>query len=1330
MKGSFRIISIAFASILSIGALNARVGEHDKDGSAEGGKQTLAAGCAPATAATELKLNNVRALIQSGGDMWWDFETAQYEVPKGSDQHSIFAGSLWMGGVDVNEQLKLAALRFRQGNDYWTGPLTVDGDASVDPQTCKKYDQHFPINRGAVQKHKFCTSNPSECPNYEIPETIKNWPAHGDVSKNQDFFLAPFKDDNDNGFYDPENGDYPWYDLEGEIDCKTDRTVTLFGDKTLWWVFNDKGNVHTESQGDPIGMEVKAQAFAFSTNDAVNNMTFYNYELINRGTQTLNETYFAQWVDADLGCFNDDYVGCDVGRGLGYAFNGDNFDENCQGNKGYGSNPPAVGVDFFEGPYQDSTGKDNKTGIGPNQALDGNGIGYGDGIIDNERFGMRHFFFHNNCQSGPRCDPQIATEYYNMMSGFWLDGTRMVYGGNGHVGDPDATDLEADFMFPGSSDPKNWGTGGEDPGFPWTEVSAGNQPGDRRFLQSAGPFTLKPGDVNNITVGVVWARAASGDAQASVQSLKVADEKAQSLFDNCFEVLDGPHAPELNIQELDKELILTLSNPGSSNNANEDYAEVDPFIPEQIVETNVQYKFDSTTGQYEKIVTEDTMQLDRKFRFQGYKIFQVKDETVGPDQLDNPDLAREIIQVDVKDSIDKIVNFEFDSDIGHSVPVVKADSVNQGISHSFKVTEDQFAQGDPELINHKKYHFIAVAYAHNNFKDFDPNDPDKLDGQKEPYLGSRQTAGGQSIVPVTGIPHIPRPEKNGTDLNAEYGDGIPVTRIEGQGNGGLVLDLTEQTEERLLEKDTVAHPTYLAGKGPIDIKVVDPLELPDARFELKVKDDTAASLDEAYWQLVNLDNGDTVNSTQTIDIRNEQLIPEWGISITVAQQTYTEETDNGKYTPPLNSSLEYADSSKQWLAGLSDQEGFDYRNWIRCGTQQEESQAKWDDYVGRCDQERYEQLIGGTWAPFNAVAVKPREHMPLTSDIKAQVNSSASDFGSNQSVDIVFTDNKSKWTRCPVLENQHDDTRAQGGAKKLGLRQAPSVDKNGNPDGSGTIGMGWFPGYAINLETGERLNMAFSEDSWLALENGRDMQWNPTSNMTTTFSNPTSPQGKLFGGKHYIYVFDSRQDIDQSFMPPYDQGQFIYDKIKGGFDNSLERQRVWSPCIWVGAPMRAEEEELLSTEARVRLRVAKKYEKFQTSAQPENNNNPMYRFDTKGSATETNVKETAKEMLDTIKVVPNPYYAFSSYEEDKLDNKIKIVNLPQECTVKIFNVSGTLIRTLKKDNDLTWLEWDLKNEARIPIASGVYIMHVDAPGIGEKVLKWFGVMRPQDLDNF
>jgi hypothetical protein len=43
-------------------------------------------------------------------------------------------------------------------------------------------------------------------------------------------------------------------------------TKYLKGDQTIWWVFNDKGNVHTETGGESIGLEIRAQAFAFLNN--------------------------------------------------------------------------------------------------------------------------------------------------------------------------------------------------------------------------------------------------------------------------------------------------------------------------------------------------------------------------------------------------------------------------------------------------------------------------------------------------------------------------------------------------------------------------------------------------------------------------------------------------------------------------------------------------------------------------------------------------------------------------------------------------------------------------------------------------------------------------------------------------------------------------------------------------------------------------------------------------------------------------------------------------------------------------------------------------------
>ncbi|MGV3630650.1 MAG: T9SS C-terminal target domain-containing protein, partial [Bacteroidota bacterium] len=859
----FLLAFVAFANTLW--AYNHNQGKEKKG--TNSGAVVNKANCAPATAKLNMNFNDVNALLEAGGILFLDRANgvAAYEVPKGSGLTAIYSGALWMGGTDVNGQLKLAAQTFRQGIDFWTGPLTVTagsgdynplqpvgdnvrrdfGEANIDPNQCIAYDKFYTIRKAEIIKFNIWyestlpgaePEDDIEEPSSELMNRLVNWPAHGDVSLGQDFYLAPFYDRDQNGVYDVAAGDHPWYDDilgRDDISCGSDRRISLFGDETHWWVFNDKGNIHTETSGDPIGMEIRAQAFTFTTDDEVNRMTFYNYEMINRGTQTLQDTYFAQWVDTDLGGYNDDYVGCDVTRGLGYCLNGDNLDEGQTGKLGYGENPPAIGVDFFEGPYQDADGRDN---VGPHydtingevtlviptvaQAIldsgivySGLGIGYGDGIIDNERFGMKGFtYFTGTGAADNQSDPQTAAQYYNYMTGKWRFGNQIVYGGTGFAGSSGSTTTPTRYCFPDDSDTLHWGTAGVDPGFDWSEQTNNNQAGDRRFVQAAGPFTLKPGAVNNITVGVVYARSYEGDLYASVRSLKRADTKAQALFDNCFKIFDPPSAPKLTIQELNNELILMLDNPIGSNNYEEAYQEEDRI--------NIIDPGDGTI-------------FDKVYKFEGYQIFQMVNDEASAADITDGTKARLVAQCDIKNNISRLINFEFDEDLGFSIPVEKVDGENEGIRHTFSITEDQFAQGERRLVNHKTYYYIAIAYGYNNYKTYNPNDPTLLDGQKRPYVSSRNGYDGGAVASVPAVPHNPLPELGGTNFDAGYGTSPEITRIDGIGNGNRAVDLTQSSVDFIVNNGFMEKPVYQPGKGPINVKVVDPLNLVSGYFECK-----------------------------------------------------------------------------------------------------------------------------------------------------------------------------------------------------------------------------------------------------------------------------------------------------------------------------------------------------------------------------------------------------------------------------------------------------------------------------------------------------------------
>ena len=82
------------------------------------------ANCFQPTAQTHLDIGKVSTVILNGGDMWWDLSQGIYEVPKGSGKHSVFNGSLWLGAIDDENNLKVAAQSYRQGgSDFWAGPI-------------------------------------------------------------------------------------------------------------------------------------------------------------------------------------------------------------------------------------------------------------------------------------------------------------------------------------------------------------------------------------------------------------------------------------------------------------------------------------------------------------------------------------------------------------------------------------------------------------------------------------------------------------------------------------------------------------------------------------------------------------------------------------------------------------------------------------------------------------------------------------------------------------------------------------------------------------------------------------------------------------------------------------------------------------------------------------------------------------------------------------------------------------------------------------------------------------------------------------------------------
>ena len=120
--------------------------------------------------------------------------------------------------------------------------------------------------------------------------------------------------------------------------------------------------------------------------------------------------------------------------------------------------------------------------------------------------------------------------------------------------------------------------------------------------------------------------------------------------------------------------------------------------------------------------------------------------------------------------------------------------------------------------------------------------------------------------------------------------------------------------------------------------------------------------------------------------------------------------------------------------------------------------------------------------------------------------------------------------------------------------------------------------------------------------------------------------------------------------------------------------------------------------------------------------NDRFEFSVSGEKTDPNA---AQNTLDKIRVVPNPYVVTAGWEPKNPYGSgyghrfVNFINLPQACTIRIYAMDGTLVRTLEhfgsaSDGDE---EWDLRTKDQMDVAYGLYIYHVDAPGIGETIGK-------------
>lgn len=264
---------------------------------------------------------------------------------------------------------------------------------------------------------------------------------------------------------------------DGIYDYSDGDFPAIKGDLSLFHVFNDNAGFHSQTNGSRIGIEVQSMIYGFDCqNDSVfNNSIFSKLTIINRGNWELTDSYFGFFIDFNIGYKLDDFIGCDTILNSVYGYNGVGYDPV------YGDHPPAQALCVL------------------NDTIDG--------------------FMYFNGQLWMD-DPDNTSDYYNYLKGKWRDGSDLVYGGNGHVGTGgiDTTN----FAFPGNPSSLDG----------WSEVSAGNNPYERKGLVSFGPFTILPGMTKTVDLAFVFANDYEGTNLTSVDLLKERISQLKYYYNN------------------------------------------------------------------------------------------------------------------------------------------------------------------------------------------------------------------------------------------------------------------------------------------------------------------------------------------------------------------------------------------------------------------------------------------------------------------------------------------------------------------------------------------------------------------------------------------------------------------------------------------------------------------------------------------------------------------------------------------------------------------------------------------------------------------------------
>lgn len=365
----------------------------------------------------------------------------------------MFYGSSYLVGKDANGAL-YSTYTSQANLSTLPGPFSPVSTGNL--ELIDRYSRGYYVSRDMIDEHITQITNAN--PSYVIPFGIREWPAHGDTWLGQAADLAPFVDQNNNGIYEPELGDYP----------------SIYGTQCILNIY------HGDLQFNASGLETHQYIYTLDcdTSETINSSIFVTNRIFARNGD-FTESYFTKFSDGDNGNPFDDYLGTNVELGMTYIYNADLYDEPYGGAIGFNDTLPAQGFQILKGIKIADDGMDND-GTG---GFPVNAYGLSDGTPDNE---------FSTLESSMRYSPSTSVTtpamFYNVAQGILPNGTPNSVNG---------VDIRFDYF--GESDLSFYASGGVNHGNLNYEFINGNAPGDRSIWGSSAQFDLSLGSMVEIT---------------------------------------------------------------------------------------------------------------------------------------------------------------------------------------------------------------------------------------------------------------------------------------------------------------------------------------------------------------------------------------------------------------------------------------------------------------------------------------------------------------------------------------------------------------------------------------------------------------------------------------------------------------------------------------------------------------------------------------------------------------------------------------------------------------------------------------------------------------